>query len=352
MYNTFLAANSTSGFYSLFEELIEKDDHNIILIKGGPGTGKSGLMKKVAVAADEKGYTVEQMHCSSDPASLDGVWVKEKKLVLLDATAPHCYDPKYPGAVEQILPLGEYWQRDKLIPHRTEIIGLTQSISAIFGSIYKMLGAVGELREMADKVLKNAFNTQKATALLTKFFSHSAVVPQRKKGKTEKRFISALTGGGEVLYEDIIDSYERVLLIEDGYDGAHHLTALADKMLASMGYDRIRLCCPLMPEHIDHLLLPECSLAILTQNQRLQWQRQLPVVKTIHLRSLMDADILSAHKNKLNFVKKLSRSLCEEVSEYLSSEKALHDELEKYYINAMDFDTVNAKTAEIITKYL
>ena len=45
----FLGTNSGTGFYSLFYDLTEHaTPYSTFIIKGGPGTGKSGLMKKVA----------------------------------------------------------------------------------------------------------------------------------------------------------------------------------------------------------------------------------------------------------------------------------------------------------------
>lgn len=45
----FLGNNTSKGFYSLFKNLITQEDANrIICLKGGPGTGKSSLMKKLA----------------------------------------------------------------------------------------------------------------------------------------------------------------------------------------------------------------------------------------------------------------------------------------------------------------
>ena len=347
MQNTFLAANTQCGFYSLFSQMTQKTDHNILLIKGGPGTGKSSMMKKIAQAADQKGYAVEQMHCSSDPDSLDGVWVKDKKLILLDAT-----DPKYPGAVEQILPLGELWDRDQLIPHREQIMALSGSISGLFASVYKLLGAAGEVQGMARRILTKAFNETKARSSLIKFFRQQAILPLGKKGQVQKRFISALSAKGDILYEDILEGYERVLMIEDSNEGSHLITRIADKMLADMGYDRIQLVSPLFPEHIDHLLLPECSLAILTQSARLRWQSQLPIIKTLHLKALLSSEIISENKNKLSFVRKMTKALYQEVSEHLESEKALHDELEQFYIRAMDFEALERKTQGLIRQYL
>ncbi|MBO5185180.1 MAG: hypothetical protein J6D79_05545, partial [Clostridia bacterium] len=66
----FLAANSPSGFVSFFDELYNPYRNcRAYIIKGGPGTGKSSFMKKIAAAAEEKGHEVTRVFCSSDPQS-------------------------------------------------------------------------------------------------------------------------------------------------------------------------------------------------------------------------------------------------------------------------------------------
>ena len=98
----FMGSNSQNGFYSLFGQFTEPAaGWQPILIKGGPGSGKSTLMKQVVRLALQRGQPVEEIRCSSDAASLDGVILPRIKTVLLDATPPHALEPQFPGAVEQ-----------------------------------------------------------------------------------------------------------------------------------------------------------------------------------------------------------------------------------------------------------
>ena len=51
----FPAANTPYGFFSRFDSIYnEKEDKKVIYIKGGSGTGKSTLMKKLTAVADER----------------------------------------------------------------------------------------------------------------------------------------------------------------------------------------------------------------------------------------------------------------------------------------------------------
>ena len=86
----YLGANSPTGFYSLYDQLLEPEQaETIYILKGGPGCGKSSLMRRVAQQAAQAGETVEYILCSADPDSLDGVVLPRLGAALVDGTAPH-----------------------------------------------------------------------------------------------------------------------------------------------------------------------------------------------------------------------------------------------------------------------
>ena len=85
----FLGATTPAGFKGYFEPLRREPGMQMLLIKSGPGCGKSTLMKRVAAAAEERGFQVEYIRCSGDPDSLDAILLPEKKTAIVDGTAPH-----------------------------------------------------------------------------------------------------------------------------------------------------------------------------------------------------------------------------------------------------------------------
>ena len=103
----YLGANAPSGFYSLYDQLIDPDQaQDVMILKGGPGCGKSSLMRKVGAAMEEQGLAVECIQCSGDPDSLDAVIIPTLATAIVDGTAPHgcaaqrhfpCKKTAYPG---------------------------------------------------------------------------------------------------------------------------------------------------------------------------------------------------------------------------------------------------------------
>lgn len=91
----FLGANTPHGFYSLYDELIDPAGANdIFILKGGPGCGKSTLMRAVGAALETEGQAAEYIVCSGDPGSLDAVLFPKLKTAIVDGTAPHAWRTK------------------------------------------------------------------------------------------------------------------------------------------------------------------------------------------------------------------------------------------------------------------
>lgn len=104
----FPGAMGPEGFISCFDHLM--DDALLrrkLILKGGPGVGKSTFMRRVHAALCANGEPSTLYFCSGDPDSLDGVAVSHAGLLILDGTAPHIVDPEIPGARDSIINLGE-----------------------------------------------------------------------------------------------------------------------------------------------------------------------------------------------------------------------------------------------------
>ena len=88
----FLGANSAEGFYGLYEQLLDAKLYDLIILKGGPGCGKSTFMRRTTAAMEERGLESVYIHCSGDPDSLDGVIFPAIGTAIVDGTAPHGMD--------------------------------------------------------------------------------------------------------------------------------------------------------------------------------------------------------------------------------------------------------------------
>ena len=69
-----------------------QDGWRTLIIKGGPGGGKSTLLARVYEAFAKRFDDIELIHCSSDVESVDAVIMPKIKVAVVDGTPPHAKD--------------------------------------------------------------------------------------------------------------------------------------------------------------------------------------------------------------------------------------------------------------------
>ena len=142
----FPGGNTSQGFFSRFAHILPREKvRRKIIIKGGPGVGKSTLMRRTAEHLRQMRHEVELFHCTSDPDSLDGIAAPGLGFALIDGTAPHVMDPVLPGAEDGILNLGECLNEEQLERSRRLIRDAMEEISRCFLRAYDYLGAAEPL---------------------------------------------------------------------------------------------------------------------------------------------------------------------------------------------------------------
>ena len=349
---TFLGANTPAGFSSLFDELYNpyKSSGTAYIIKGGPGTGKSSLMRKVAVYAQSKGYDTECVICSSDPDSLDGLIIPEKGICMADGTSPHVVEPQFPGAVENIINMGAFWDKKKLHEKADEIRALTIENSMYHRRSARFLSAAGSVADDMQRTLDASINRDKINSFAVRFCSRE--MPKKKDcipGKKIRRYISGITPKGLIFLDETVKALaSRIIGIEDEYAAVSGiLTERIGECAIKNGYDVIFCRCPMKPKECsEHIIIPEVGLAVITM--KAEHKTKLAADRLIHAKRFLDQGAVASHKNRLSFNKKVSIELIEQSIAFLRKAKAVHDDLERCYIENMDFAGINKFCDEFV----
>ena len=346
----FLAANSCEGFCSFFDKSYLPDgEWRVFIIKGGPGTGKSSFMKYFAAKSADKGEKTLLCPCSSDPNSLDAVILSEKKLVIMDGTAPHTVDPAFPGACEIILNFGEFWDDCAFLADKEKIIEVTLLNKALHKTASRYMRAAGQL--LADNYKTALACTDRDKALQFAARLCKKLIPSRREGVGREwiRFIEGITPLGIVSYSGTVTAEaEKTVIIDDEYGSAANIIiGFVREYALKNGYEIITLKNPFLPSLItDHVIIPELGVAFATENAYMHFSAD---VRRIHARRFVSSQKLHLSRERLKFNKKAAHELLCSAAETLSGAKSVHDELEGYYIKAMDFDRLTA-FAESFTK--
>ena len=351
--NFLLGALAPCGFSGYFDRVLgRRGGWHSLLIKAGPGCGKSTMMAKIADHLTSQGETVELIHCSSDPDSLDGVICTARNFSIVDATAPHTLEPKCPGAVETVVTLYDCLDEEYLFAHQQEVADLFSRCSTLQARAARYITAAGSL---IDDSLRIAFSCTNLEAARP-FAGHLAAkyLPvQSGEGKEELRVLSANTLNGPLCYADTVQKTAKtIVVLEDEWGAASRamMKVLRDAAL-QRGQSVITCYCSMAPyDKIDHLLLPDAQVAFVTSNRF--HPLDFAGARRIHCTRFSNAEALRAHRARLRFNQKAARELFAQASSLQAEAKQNHDLLEEYYKSAADFSAIDEITRRIIKTYL
>jgi len=330
----FLASNSGRGFYSLYDDF-PGEGVFLHIIKGGPGTGKSGFMRRIAEAARERGLDTELIYCSGDPDSLDGLYIPAIRQAWVDGTAPHVREPGVFAVDSDYVNLGRFC-RTPLEPataKRAEIIN--REYKALYSSAYSYLAAESAVAGAFETEPLDEEQLEQVENIISDILEGES---RRRKGKgrQRKRFISAISCRGKCrLDESVKKLCKQNYLFEDALH-AHQLLTLVAKIAREMGLESIVCPEPLRPERLEAVLLPEAEICFGVaetddgSGMRICFGKE-PGQKQNSL-----------HANPIK------TKLREQATQLLARAKALHDDLEALYRPYMDFSALDRFTDDYI----
>ena len=225
----FAAANSYSGFVSYFDKEFSSEDYTrLYIIKGGPGTGKSSFMKKMAETFENLGCDMEYIHCSSDPKSLDGIKIRKgnKRIAIIDGTSPHERDAKIPGAVDEIINLSDNWDSRFLVGQRDKIYDIAKEKSLAYKRAYFYLSCAGNIDEYIFSIYRQGFDKNEAKIKADSLFD---INQGHGASKITDRLISSFGKAGYYKLPQKQDNYFiKIPLSGSHYSGALFLSLLLE----------------------------------------------------------------------------------------------------------------------------
>ena len=344
----FLGATTPAGFKGYFEPLRREPGMQMLLIKSGPGCGKSTLMKHLAQAAEQQGQRIEKIHCASDPDSLDGVIFLDQKRAIIDATAPHVVEPDAPGADELVVSLYHTIDAGKLASHRDEVKALFARNAALRGRAARYIASAGSLMLDSRRAEACSANFEKVRRYVKRLCTR--LLPRTEGTASEElRLLSAITPKGMVFYRGTVEALaDRYVVFRDDYGAVSRLLLeLIRAEALARGYHIITCPCAMHPEdQIDHIFIPALRLAFLTDN--LWHPIQLPGVQAVRCTRFVDRENLSGFRARLRFNDRAASELIDQAVALMAQAKSCHDELETYYRAAVDFEEVERITTDCL----
>lgn len=340
----FLGANSKDGFASLYSGFAAGEGDRLHIIKGGPGTGKSGFMKKIGAAAEKTGMDVEYVPCSGDPDSLDGVYIPALKQGWVDGTAPHVGEPRFFGVDADYVNIGRFCRLPVSDHDAREIRRLNAEYKALYDRAYAYLNAAASLRQgympkISDYSLREAAESRVCGVVRRHCRRRDS------QGRVTKRFFSAISCKGELkLGREVEKLCKLIYQLDDSMGLALPALEAATREALSRGEDVIICPSPLCPEETEAVLIPGVSLALLRGCWDIEGARHM------RLDALVPSQCQKELRPELRAGRRWEKECMAAALAKLSQAKALHDALEAVYRPYIDFASLTAFTDEEIDR--
>lgn len=334
----FLGANTKNGFYSLYSGFPPDKDAILHIIKGGPGTGKSGFMRAIGSRAEELGMDVEYVLCSGDPDSLDGVYIPSLHQAWADGTAPHALEPGCFGVNGDYVNLGQFCRTPIPAADTAKVTCLTAAYRAEYKRAYSYLAAAAELRRAAlppmfDEMGLAAIR-KRVSGILSRHTSKKC-----KLNYVNRYYLSAISCKGFYrLPESIINLCKLVYRFDGKFGGDEFALKYAAEEACNRSLPLIICPSPLDPERIDAVMLPFHSLAFVSS----EWD--IDNAHTVQLDRYALPELRKENRAPLRRTMQIYDASTAFAVERLRAAKELHDELESVYYQYMDFPALTEFT--------
>ena len=320
----FAAANTYGGFKSYFDKVFNPLEFDkLFIIKGGPGTGKSSLMRKIKEHFNDYCTKIEEICCSSDPESLDGLILEhnDKRIGFLDGTSPHEADTKYPGIIDSVINIGANWEERWLKASREKLIPLINEKRKAYETAYAHLKTAGFQAKEKERIDSAYVNTK----MLLSAANSLAETISCKIGAEKTRLISSFGKDGiHTVSTSVSSDFSEISPIGSSSVIKPFMIALQDK-LRVLGVDFYTIRNPLDNELIDKFLLPR-NLSDTANNSS----------NEIDIRDY-SAKISDVDRERSDAFARLHSDALAEAKRWFAIASDLHFRIEEIYSAAMDF---------------
>lgn len=348
----FLGTNSPMGFVSCFDQLYDTQHHpKLYIIKGGPGTGKSTFMKKVAHTFLEEGRPVHIITCSSDPHSLDAVILPDLGVCIVDGTAPHVLEPEYPGIHQSIINFGAFLQEEQLSKQKDAILKINRDLKECYARSYHNLKLCAVLKQGNDSLVLPSLQTKRLEGLAQRIIKQE-MPPKYTKGQSIPRYLTAIGPEGVVTHTRWLEQQGyQVYLLADHYGIATHLLEPLAQAAVERGYVVHPCADPFCPGgKLLQVVIPELKLAFVSVEEKSDYTG--PTKRTINLDRYLGQHPLAGKRGLYRLQKKLIADFTQEAIFALQDAKHCHDLLERCYMPCTDFAASDLFQATFLRRLL
>jgi hypothetical protein len=287
-------------------------------------------MKKVGGQLEADGEFVDYLHCSCDTNSLDGIYLPKYNSALINGTAPHSIDARYPASSDIVLNFCDFINEHELQKSSAKIAKINDELSGYFGEAHRYLATAGKLNELMESRSLKSIDKNEIINMAYNISKRLAEYP--KNGVIKNFFISAITPNGVKDYLDyaFVDRFVIKLDCNVG-DVGYVLLEKIIEFCKNNSSDMEIFYCPIKPDKPEHIIFPQAHLAITIGNNYHNYESADEIV-------YFSDFCISDYDNSADQI--LFDDLIAKAVTKINQAKLLHDQLEGFYIKNVDFEKI------------
>ncbi|KGK85118.1 hypothetical protein DP73_19070 [Desulfosporosinus sp. HMP52] len=322
---------TTRGYISLLPNMMPTWKRAYVLL-GGPGTGKSTLIKVIGLELLDRGYDIDFLRSVRDPDSMAGFVMPQIGLAMIDAMEVSPLRWQAPGVVEKFTDFSKFCDEEKLEKQRSSIIEIEKQLQGLQMSLEdelaSELGSLIEARATKRPIEKENISWILGNSAQLKVKKeHTGPWPLAEnalkllqKSVINPFFLHGLTADGWLnLAPHFLTDFDQIRL-----EGDETLDALDWVLREAQQLGQLIeiVLHPLNPDEVIGIAFPERHLAI--------WQG--------NPENLQDQG--------------LERPLSKTLKETLASWQTYRSQLKGIYMDAVDFDQVDRFRETVLNQIL
>ena len=332
----FAAANGYDGFRSYFGYLFKPEKYErLYILKGGPGTGKSTLMRGLEAHFSALGFGTKKILCSSDTNSLDGVIIhcENKKFAVIDGTAPHEVDAKIPGAYDEIINLGTAWDKEMLVKQRKEILDASEKKNIHYKKAYEFLKLASNFSNRLNAI------KHQSSAIFFEEIENDILCDLTNKNNgrmTDIKLISSFGKFGHaILKDEFLPKTKRIFVLGKSGTEALFMTCLY-KSAVQKRVNFTLFPSPFSHDIIEGIYLEDNNTFVSTI---LEAETK---IDTSHYADFINDDATTTFSDSIH------TELLKRAKEEFTLASSAHFELERIYTPLMNFDKISKIRDQIV----
>ncbi|SDD31301.1 hypothetical protein SAMN02799630_02737 [Paenibacillus sp. UNCCL117] len=350
--NFYAGGNTARGFTSLFDSSMQGLER-VYALQGGPGTGKSGLLRDIGAHMTQQGYDIWLIHCASDNDAVEGLVIPALKIgiVDVDGTVPHIIELKLPETVLQYVRMDAAKDAAQLSGRSSDNLSLHNDISQAYEHAYSSFAEALRIHDDWEAFYIANMNYGAADEL-TETYSRLLYGDRRleKQSRVDHRFLGAATPNGAVDFvPNLTEGLKRYFI--KGRPGSGKSTML--KKLAAYGTDHgfdVEIYhCGFDPNSLDMIIVRELGFAIFDSTAPHEYDPEHATDEIVDTYArCIKPGTDEAYADNIRVLKEQYASQMKQSIQFLSQAKSLQDELKQIHAEATDFSVVERIKNDIL----